>query len=240
MRKLWLLSILTIFFVNCQSNPRYSEDVVALDNFDFGLNLDVFFGNEKYFRSGTDSKLSSSKQYMRDTSYVYYRYDTFAWERSLALAQYKDVAFQQLGLLSDSTDQQVLLIVGTTDYAKPKDVKTIVDDLLKIDYEPEIMTSWSNGTNIIFRTSDRIVIVYVDASLDGYTTSYISINDDYSSEEKKENILTKNKYEELLKKLANKTECELSVFVVDPTFDRIYNQYRHSGSSGFMVKYKTQ
>lgn len=239
MRKLLLLSILTFFFLNSQSSPRYGEDVVALDNFDFGLNLGVFFDNEKYFRPGPDVKLTSGKESIKDTSYVYYRYNTISWQRSYTLAKYKDVAFQRLGLLSDSTDQHVLLIVGTTDYAEPKAVKTIIDDLLKIDKKPEIMDSWLDGTNIVFRTSDRIVIVYVNVSLDRYTTSYISRNEDYNTGEKKENILTDTKYEELLSKLANRKECELSVFVVDPSFDRIYNKYPRNGSSGFMVKYKT-
>ena len=246
MQKWILVSIMITLFTSCQSGPRYAKDVVELDNFDFGLNIDTFFEDESYFRTLSDNHmLSSSEEVLEDTTFSYFRYETSRYKLEKVLAKYKGVEFNGLNLLTDSTDQHVLLINGFKDNATPKEIKTVIDNLLKINPKPYYISAFMSGTSIIFQSNDRILSVYIDIPLDPKEKDYSDYDyyKNYTDEELEEmskNYFTQSSYQELMQKAEDKgEEITLSLFVIDLTFDKIYNS-KSRGSSGFMTQYKTK
>lgn len=246
MQKCLLIGVIVALFISCKSDPRYGKDTVQLDNFDFGLNIDTFFEDESYFRVESDNyMLSSEEKSLDDTTFTYFRYEGHSSKSEKPLAEYKGIAFNRLNLLTDSTDQQVLLINAFKRDATTQEIKKLIDDLLDIDPKPVILNAFMSGTSIVFRAKDRVLSVYLNVRVDAEEKDYSDYDPykQYTDEELEEmtkNYLTQHSYRALLQKIEEKGDnLELSLFIADPTFDQIYN-LKSRGSSGFMTEYRTK
>lgn len=244
MRKYLTISFFVFLLVSCHSGPRYGKDVVNLDNFDFGLDLNTFFEDESYFRSKSDNyKLNSTEESLSDTTYTFYQYSTFSYSQKEPLAKFEGIKFEQLGLLSDSTDRHVLLIAGSTSYATAAQVKEVIDDLLKIDSKPKIYNAFMSGTSLVFQAPDRVISVYLNFSVEKENDKDDRYYD-YDESERQEYLKNKyvmkdSEYKSIIEQLdIMKEDINVTLFVSELSFDKIYNKYK-SGSSGFMTRYVT-
>ena len=241
------LSILSVLFIGCGQNIEYGKQPLVLDDFDFNLNLDRFFKDETIFGGNNKAGYSvSSEEYRFEADSLMkgvIQYSTNSTSTSRTLATFAGVRFESLGLLTDWDDKHVLLVCAETAHARAKDIKKIVDELVK-EFGEDIQLSqedWFGSSNTIltFQKGARIakLSVYLKEPL-----SVINNEPDHNSffsenEEKKEKrfhakeilpLMTAGEPED--------TELKCNVFYVKEVADKAIAQLE--SRSGFMTAYK--
>ena len=154
----------------------------------------------------------------------YIRYSTTMMSQSRPLASYAGIKFESLSIITDEADEKALMAIGSTSYAKPKDVEKIIARLLSINETLEIQRkSWSNsGTNLIVREGDKVIKLFIDIKLDTEATSG-------------QELFTPEQYSALRYEMADEEEIKCILFVTNTAFDQALNVA--SSFSGDMTHY---
>lgn len=169
MQKTFLFLFLTMtIFSSCANPQQYGVDVLALHNFDFTLNIETFFQDESIFGGHhRDFYVLVSESYIdkEEEHLAYIQYSTGRMASNRPLASYGNFKFESLCILTDEADENVLMAVGNTRYAKSADVFSIMKKL-KAEYsgEPEHATS-NKGINFIYQKGDRVANLFVGANI---------------------------------------------------------------------------
>lgn len=223
-----ILSIILVFSA-CGKSLQYGVDVLHLDNFDFGLNIEQFFRDESIFRGKHDDfGVSSAEHYIDGDSIKmgYIQYSTTSMSQDRPLANYAGVKFESLGIITDEADEKVLMAIGSTDYATGDDVATIIDKLNQQYGEAEIRFSYE-GINLLFRKNGSVANLFVGVRLNGYWGMW-----DESADTE---MLTDEKQKEVKDKLKGQRDVDCTLFITKQDFDKALNE-SHS-YSGDLTRY---
>lgn len=212
---LLLLCIITIFS-GCVKSQQYGVDILELDHFDFNLNIEQFFRDERIFRGTHDDfSVSAEEHYIAGDSIQmgYIQYSTRFMSSSRPLASFAGVKFESLGIITDEADEKVLMAIGSTSHAEVKDIEKIMDRLLlEFNHQFSIRDSFG-GTNVLFKKEDKVVNLYLDFITQGRV----------------------EKYEELKDQIKDRKEMSCKVFITNSYFDKALEE--NQSYSGDMTDY---
>ncbi|HAY3551319.1 hypothetical protein KRE40_11795 [Elizabethkingia meningoseptica] len=243
MKNIFIIITALFLFNSCSPSPEYGKKVLNLDNFDFKLNLDKFFGDENVFRGKSDYSVSAEEQSIHEGTIQqnYIQYSTRSMSKERPLASFAGVKFESLGLCSDENDEKVLLVSGQTDYATPADIAKIIDQLNKELGEAEIKDIGGNGDELILKwvKGDKVGIfsIKIPFTLEGISGSennagYFSQGED----EQKKEMFTSAIYQQLKDKMKEMKEVECTLFFSKADFDKALDK---AGSySGDLTSYR--
>jgi len=233
-----LLSLVTMMLSACSGAKQYGVDVLELDNFDFNLTIETFFQDERIFRGKHDDfSVSTTEHEINDDSIsmMYIQYSTNSMNVSRPLASYAGIKFESLGIITDEADEKVLMAIGSTRYAKAKDIETIINKLHSVNSTPEIKTeTWARGMNILFREDGgKVWNLYLGVSID---SEYEKHNRYYNRYGEYEEIkFTATDYEALKEKMKDMDQIACTLFVTTTYFDKALSD--NSWYHGDMTQY---
>ena len=215
-KKILLLLFIITIFSGCVKSQQYGIDILELDHFDFSLNIEQFFQDERIFRGTHDDfSVSVGEHYIDGNSIQmgYIQYSTWRMSSGRPLASFAGVKFESLGIITDEADEKVLMAIGSTSYTEVKDIEKIMDRLLsEFGHQFNIRDSFS-GINILFKKEDKVVNLYLDIMVQGRV----------------------EKYEELKDQIRDRKEISCKLFVTNPFFDRALDE--NQSYSGDLTDY---
>ena len=226
-KRILFISLAITVLTACSPSKQYGVDVLNLDEFNFDLSIEKFFQDERIFRNKHEDFYVSSREHYIDEDSIqmgYIQYSTTVMTRNRPLASYAGVKFESLSIIADEADEKALMAVGSTSYAKPKDVEKIIARLLSINDTPEMRRkSWTTGTNLIVREGDKVINLYLNIDID-------------TEAMRGEERFTSDQYSALRYVMAGAEAIKCILFVTNRDFDRALSAA--SNYSGDLTHYK--
>ena len=208
----------------CSGSKQYGVDVLNLEKFNFDLNIEEFFQDERIFRGQHNDFHVSSEEYYIDKDSIqmgYIQYSTTVTNTNIPLASYAGVKFESLGIIADEADEKALMAIGSTSYATAKDIEKIINALLSINSFPEMRKEkWGSGTNLIVREDDNVINLYLNIKIES---------------DSDENVFTTDQYRALKHEIQDTEDINCTLFITNSYFDKALKAA--SGYSGDLTRY---
>lgn len=233
MQKIILFLFMILAFSSCNQQAQYGKSPLLLDKFNFKLDVAVFFKDEQIFRGKSDFSVSASEETYdyKDREILCIQYSTRSMSKDRILAKYDVMDFESLGMVTDSTDEKVLLVSGRTDYGTAGKIEQVLKKLQQ-DYANGTISSNSfgdDGVKITFKTQDKVVKLVID----GIRIEQPEDNEDSDKDNRPFDERSKTN---LLKAVQEKKDnIPVLLFMATPEFDDIQNEAR--SSSGDLTHY---
>lgn len=236
---LGLISILTLN--SCAGTAdEYGKKPLELDNFDFKLNIEKFFQNEDIFRGKADYAMKVEEEWISGDSieFGYIDYSTVSMSQNRPLAKYAGVEFESLGIITDWEDKNAIMAYASTDYAKSKDIESVIDQMTKEFGKPELHPSGFGNEGINFKffkdSKAATISLIIPYELPEAEIDYGNYSVGEPNEIKKV-YLTEEIYGEMKASMKDLEEIKCYIFITNSEFD---NALEESGSfSGDLTHY---
>ncbi len=207
-----------------------------LDGFNFNLDVASFYKDENIFRGKSDFSVSSSEiSYdYKDHEMPFIQYATRSMSRKRILAKYGAMDFESLGMITDSTDEKVLLVSAGSDYATAANIADIIQKLQKdygqgsIDAGRSYMSH--EGVKLLFKTEGKLIKFVIED---------IALTQEEDTEHNEQDSLPpfdeKSKARLMAAVKEKKEDIHVMLFMVTPMFDEVLHE---AGSfSGDLTRY---
>jgi hypothetical protein len=233
MQKIILFLFITLAFSSCSQQAQYGKSPLLLDKFNFNLDVASFFKDEHIFRGKSDFSVSASEETYdyKDSEIFCIQYSTRSMSKDRILAKYGGMDFESLGMITDSTDEKVLLVSASTDYGTAAKIEQVLKKLQQ-DYGTGTMSRNSfgdDGVKITFKTQDKVVKLVID-------DIRIEQPEDNEDSDKDTRPFDERSKTNLIKAVQEKKDnISVLFFIATPEFDEVQNEARNS--SGDLTHY---
>ena len=236
MQKIILFLFITLAFSSCSQQAQYGKSPLLLDQFNFNLDVASFFKDEQIFRGKSDYSVSTSEETYdyKDHEILCIQYATRSMSKDRILAKYNGMNFESLGMITDSTDEKVLLVSARTDYGTADKIEQVLKKLQQ-DYGAGSLNRGSfghdDGIKITFKTQDKIVkLVINDIHFE------LAEENEDETEDKDTRPFDERSRTNLIKAIQEKKDnIPVLLFIATPEFDGMQNEA--SSSSGDLTNY---
>ncbi|UIR54666.1 hypothetical protein LZQ00_10300 [Sphingobacterium sp. SRCM116780] len=246
-----LFLMLTILSCQHQGN-RFGEGAFQLEDLDFGMNLEDFYGNEDLFRGKVEKvglrtgehEIEVSREGLEDSIVRYVQYDVTSQSGDLNLANYRNVKFNTLELLANDDETEVLVAMAVKDTMNKDDISKLVDRIEKdntesfmkskeIEKEDGLRLIWRGPTKTIQIVLPEKDPIQFDRSDETYSQGY---DENGKPIEEPEKFSKMDIIQHFKSNLDELDHAKVYLFISKPSFYDLFHE-NGASSSGTLTEF---